>query len=86
MVDGNIDPRSVEAMENFKDYTEEAQKNMRALQEQMDKFTNSMAMTKAHSNDLRESLRQTSKTEGFITKALEISNNLLSPPDKTFAG
>ena len=65
MVDGNIDPRSVEAMENFKDYTEEAQKNMKALQEQMDKFTNAMAMTKAHSNDLRESLRQTSRTEGF---------------------
>ena len=53
MVDGNIDPE-LEAMENFKNYTEEAQKNMRALQEQMDKFTNSMAMTKAHSNDLRE--------------------------------
>ena len=65
MVDGNIDPRSVEAMENFKDYTEEAQKNMKALQEQMDKFTNSMAMTKMHSNDLRESLRQTSRTDGF---------------------
>ena len=65
MVDGNIDPRSVEAMENFKDYTEEAQKKMKALQEQMDKFTNAMAMTKAHSNDLRESLRQTSRTEGF---------------------
>ena len=28
----------------------------------------------------------TSNTEGFITNALEISNNLLSPPDKTFAG
>jgi len=40
MVDGNIDPRSVDAMENFKDYTEEAQKNMKALQTQMDKFTN----------------------------------------------
>ena len=65
MVDGNIDPRSVDAMENFKDYTEEAQKNMKALQAQMDKFTNSMSMTKAHSNDLRESLRQTSKTDGF---------------------
>ena len=65
MVDGNIDLRSVDAMENFKDYTEEAQKNMKALQQQMDKFTNSMAMTKTHSNDLRESLRQTSKTEGF---------------------
>ena len=65
MVDGNIDPRSVDAMENFKDYTEEAQKNMKALQTQMDKFTNSMSMTKAHSNDLGESLRQTSKTDGF---------------------
>lgn len=65
MVDGNIDPKSVEAMENFKRYTEEAQRNMKALQSQMDKFTNSMAMTKMHSNDLRESIRQTSKIEGF---------------------
>ena len=65
MVDGNIDPRSVDAMENFKKYTQEAQQNMRALQTQMDKFTNSMAMTKVHSNDLRDSLRQTSKTDGF---------------------
>ena len=65
MVDGEIDPRSVDAMENFKKYTQEAQQNMKALQTQMDKFTNSMSMTKAHSNDLRESLRQTSKTDGF---------------------
>ena len=65
MVDGDIDPRSVDAMENFKKYTQEAQQNMKALQTQMDKFTNSMSMTKAHSNDLRESLRQTSKTDGF---------------------
>ena len=65
MVDGNIVPKSVEAMENFKKYTEEAQQNMKALQTQMDKFTNSMSMTKVHSNDLRESLRQTSKTDGF---------------------
>ena len=28
----------------------------------------------------------TNKTDGFITNALEISNNLLSPPDNTFAG
>ena len=27
-----------------------------------------------------------STTDGFITRALEISSNLLSPPDKTFAG
>ena len=65
MVDGEIDPRSVDAMENFKKYSEEAQKNMRALQQQMDKFTNSMSMTKAHSTDLRESLRQMGGIEPF---------------------
>ena len=31
MVDGNIDPRSVEAMEKFKTYSKEAQQNMQAL-------------------------------------------------------
>ena len=40
MVDGEIDPRSVDAMENFKKYSEDASKNMKALQTQMDKFTN----------------------------------------------
>ena len=39
MVDGNIDPKSVEAMENFKKYSKEAEQNMKALQTQMDKFT-----------------------------------------------
>tara|TARA_R100000781_G_scaffold25476_1_gene18744 strand:- start:10341 stop:10823 length:483 start_codon:yes stop_codon:yes gene_type:complete len=65
MVDGEIDPRSVDAMENFKKYSEEAQKNMKALQTQMDKFTNSMSMTKSHSTDLRESLRQMGGIEPF---------------------
>ena len=65
MVNGEIDPRSVDAMENFKKYSEDAQKNMKALQTQMDKFTNSMSMTKAHSTDLRESLRQMGGIEPF---------------------
>ena len=65
MVDGNIDSRSVEAMEKFKDYSKEAQQNMQSLQQQMDKFTSSMAMTKSHSTDLHESLRQLSKTQPF---------------------
>ena len=69
MVDGNIDPRSVEAMENFKKYTEEAQQNMKALQQQMDKFTNSMAMTKSHSTDLTESLRQMGRAQPFQNDA-----------------
>ena len=65
MVDGNIDPRSVEAMEKFKEYSKEAQQNMQALQQQMDKFTSSMAMTKSHTNDLTESLRNISNTAPF---------------------
>ena len=58
MVEGNIEPKSVEAMENFKRYAEESNQSMKSLQQQMDKFTNSMAMTKTHTTDLRESLRQ----------------------------
>ena len=58
MVEGNIEPKSVEAMEKFKQYAEESNQSMKSLQQQMDKFTNSMAMTKNHSTDLRESLRQ----------------------------
>ena len=65
MVDGNIDPRSVEAMEKFKTYSKEAQQNMQALQQQMDKFTDSMSMTKSHSTDLTESLRNLSNTQPF---------------------
>ena len=57
MVEGNIEPKSVEAMENFKRYAEESNQSMKSLQQQMDKFTNSMAMTKTHTTDLRESLR-----------------------------
>lgn len=63
MVDGNIDPRSIEAMEKFKNYAKEATDTMRTLQTQMDGFTNSMAMTKTHATDLRESFRQVSNNQ-----------------------
>ena len=65
MVDGDIDPRTVEAMDKFKQYSQEASQNMKNLQQQMDKFTNSMAMTKSHTTDLRESLRQMGATQPF---------------------
>ena len=65
MVDGDIDPRSVDAMDKFKQYSQEASQNMKNLQQQMDKFTNSMAMTKTHTTDLRESLRQMGAAKPF---------------------
>jgi len=65
MVDGDIDPRSVDAMDKFKQYSQEASQNMKNLQQQMDKFTNSMAMTKTHTTDLRESLRQMGAAQPF---------------------
>jgi|TARA_R100001510_G_scaffold57020_1_gene63828 ppGpp synthetase/RelA/SpoT-type nucleotidyltranferase len=65
MVDGEIDPRSVEAMEKFKNYSKEAQQNMQSLQQQMDKFTNSMSMTKGHTQDLTEALRNIGNTQPF---------------------
>jgi hypothetical protein len=38
---------------------------MQALQQQMDKFTNSMSMTKSNTKDLTESLRNLSNLEPF---------------------
>jgi hypothetical protein len=63
MVDDNIDPRTVESMKNFSEYSKTAKENMQALQQQMDKFTKSMAMTKTNTIDLTKSLRDMSKTE-----------------------
>jgi hypothetical protein len=38
---------------------------MQSLQQQMDKFTNSMSMTKMHTKDLTESLRNIGNTQPF---------------------
>ena len=75
MVDGNIDPRSVEAMEKFKKYSKEATQNMKGLQQQMDKFSNSMAMTKSHTIDLREALRGVGDSKPF-GQTNDISNEV----------
>jgi hypothetical protein len=65
MIDGDIDPRSVEAMEKFKKYSKEAGENMKALQTQMDKFSKSMEMTKVNSTDLTASLKNMEKSQPF---------------------
>ena len=89
MVDGNIDPRSVEAMEKFKEYSKSAKDSMQALQQQMDKFTNSMSMTKSNTKDLTESLRNLSNLEPFhqiedsikeVQTGLEQTMNLTQAP------
>jgi len=63
MVDDNIDPRTVESMKKFSDYSKTAKENMQTLQQQMDKFTKSMAMTKSNTVDLTKSLKDMSKTQ-----------------------
>ena len=63
MVDDNIDPRTVESMKNFSEYSKSAKENMQALQQQMDKFTKSMAMTKSNTVDLTKSLKDMSRTQ-----------------------
>jgi|TARA_R100000482_G_C5124393_1_gene147766 hypothetical protein len=65
MIDGEIDPRSVEAMDKFKKYAKEAGENMKSLQMQMDKFSKSMEMTKVNSTDLTASLKNMEKSQPF---------------------
>tara|TARA_R110002049_G_scaffold297482_1_gene486439 strand:- start:2 stop:373 length:372 start_codon:yes stop_codon:yes gene_type:complete len=50
-------------MKKFSDYSKTAKENMQALQQQMDKFTKSMAMTKSNTVDLTKSLKDMSKTQ-----------------------
>jgi response regulator of citrate/malate metabolism len=64
-MDGEIDPRTVEAMERFSKYSKDAKDQMQALQQQMDKFTSSMAMTKQHTKDLAESFRTIGTAQPF---------------------
>ena len=63
MVEENIAPRTVESMKKFSDYSKSAKENMEALQQQMDKFTKSMAMTKSNTVDLTKSLKDMSNTQ-----------------------
>jgi ABC-type transporter Mla subunit MlaD len=63
MVDEGINPRTVESMKNFSNYSKSAKENMQALQQQMDKFTKSMAMTKSNTVDLTKSLKDMSNTQ-----------------------
>ena len=63
MVDENIDPRTVESMKKFSDYSKEAKENMQSLQQQMDKFTKSMAMTKSNTMDLTTALKDMSAAQ-----------------------
>ena len=65
MIDGDIDPRSVEAMEKFRKYSKEAGENMKALQAQMDKCSQCMEMTKVNSTDLTASLKNMEKSQPF---------------------
>jgi len=50
-------------MKKFSDYSKTAKENMQTLQQQMDKFTKSMAMTKSNTVDLTKSLKDMSKTQ-----------------------
>ena len=63
MVDEHIDPRTVESMKNFSEYSKSAKENMQVLQQQMDKFTKSMAMTKSNTVDLTKSLKDMRNTQ-----------------------
>jgi len=49
----------------FKKYSKEAGENMKALQQQMDKFSKSMEMTKVNSTDLTASLKNMEKSQPF---------------------
>ena len=57
MVDGNIDPKTVEAMRTFRVEAENANEVFRKLERHMNKFTRKMNMANVHTMDFQKNLR-----------------------------
>ena len=63
MVDENIDPRTVDSVKKFSEYSEAAHKNMEGLRKQIREFNKVMNVSHTRTRDLRESLRQMQSIE-----------------------
>jgi hypothetical protein len=75
MVDENIDPRTVDSVKKFSEYSEAAHKNMEGLRKQIREFNKVMNVSHTRTRDLRESLRQMQNIEPMrnVQSALEES-------------
>ena len=81
MVDDTLDPRTVESMKKFSEYSDASNKNMVQLRDQMREFNKTMNLAHVRTKDLRESLRQMQNLEAVdgVSKTLQQSKDKQLP-------
>lgn len=63
MVDENLDPRTVDSMRRFAEYSDDSTKNIMRLRDELSGFNRTMNVSHTRTRDLREALRQMQSIE-----------------------
>jgi|TARA_A100000172_G_scaffold23213_2_gene13349 hypothetical protein len=88
MVDENLDPRTVDSMRRFAEYSDDSTKNMNRLRDELSGFNRIMNVSHTRTRDLREALRQMQSIEpmrnvqGVLEEAQQTA---FRPPQQTDA-
>lgn len=86
MVDENLDPRTVDSMRRFAEYSDDSTKNMNRLRDELSGFNRIMNVSHTRTRDLREALRQMQSIEpmrnvqGVLEEAQQTA---FRPPQQT---
>ena len=87
-MDENLDPRTVDSMRRFAEYSDDSTKNMMRLRDELSGFNRIMNVSHTRTRDLREALRQMQSIEpmrnvqGVLEEAQQTA---IQPPQQTDA-
>ena len=88
-MDENIDPRSVDAMRTFAEYSEDSSKNINRLRDEVSGFNRVLNASHTRTRDLREALRQMQSIEPMrnVQNVLEdAQQTAFRPPQQADGG
>ena len=87
-MDENLDPRTVDSMRRFAEYSDDSTKNMMRLRDELSGFNRVMNVSHTRTRDLREALRQMQSiqpmqnVQGVLEEAQQTA---IQPPQQTDA-
>ena len=85
-MDENLDPRTVDSMRRFAEYSDDSTKNMMRLRDELSGFNRVMNVSHTRTRDLREALRQMQSIQPMqnVQSVLEeAQQTAIQPPQQT---
>ena len=85
-MDENLDPRTVDSMRRFAEYSDDSTKNMVRLRDELSGFNRVMNVSHTRTRDLREALRQMQSIQPMqnVQSVLEeAQQTAIQPPQQT---